>query len=63
MPFSMQQMIMMMLEQRAQSNPMFAQLLSLAKKNDTKGIENMVRGIVESQGRDFDKEFDAFKRR
>ena len=54
------QMALQMLEKQAQVNPMFAQLLTLAHNNDTKGIEQIVRGLLESQGVDYDKEFNSF---
>lgn len=62
MPFNLnpKQMALQMLEQQAQVNPMFAQLLTLARNNDTQGIEKMVRGFLESQGVDYDKEFNSF---
>lgn len=62
MPFNLnpKQMALQMLEQQAQINPMFAQLLTLARNNDSQGIENMVRGFLESQGVDYDKEFNSF---
>ena len=40
------QMALQMLEKQAQVNPMFAQLLALAHNNDTKGIEQIVRGLL-----------------
>ena len=54
------QMALQMLEKQAKVNPMFAQLLTLAHNNDTKGIEQIVRGLLESQGVDYDKEFNSF---
>ena len=62
MPFNInpKQMALQMLEKEAQVNPTFAQLLTLAYNNDTKGIEQMVRGLLESQGVDYDKEFNSF---
>ena len=54
------QMALQMLEKQAQVNPMFVQLLTLAHNNDTKGIEQIVRGLLESQGVDYDKEFNSF---
>ena len=53
-------MALQMLEKQAQVNPTFAQLLTLAYNNDTKGIEQIVRGLLESQGVDYDKEFNSF---
>ena len=54
------QMALQMLEKQAQVNPTCAQLLTLAHNNDTKGIEQIVRGLLESQGVDYDKEFNSF---
>lgn len=59
----MEKLVMNMLEQRAQQNPMCAQLLSLVKAGDNQGVEQMVRGFVESQGKDYNKEFNAFMKR
>ena len=36
-------------------------LKDLAKANNVSGIENFVRNYVNSQGGDFDKDFNAFK--
>jgi hypothetical protein len=56
-----QQLVMNILEQQAQNNPMGANLLQLVKDNKTADIEQIVRNYAKSQGVDFDKEFNAFK--
>jgi hypothetical protein len=50
-----------MLEQRSSNNPMMANLLDLAKKGDTKGIEEVARNACKEQGKDYDKEFANFR--
>ena len=57
-----QQLLMNILEGRMGQTPMGKNLLALAKNNDTKGIETVVRNLFNSRGVDFDKEFSAFKR-
>ena len=43
------------------TNPIFANLIEMANKNDVKGLENFARNYMESQGKDFDQEFNNFK--
>ena len=52
-----QQLMLSILEQ----NPNMKTLTDLAKANNISGIENFVRNYVNSQGGDFDKDFNAFK--
>lgn len=52
-----QQLMLSILEQ----NPNMKILTDLAKANNANGIENFVRNYVNSQGGDFDKDFNAFK--
>lgn len=56
-----QQTMLSILEEQAQANPFEANLLQLAKNNDTAGIEQIARNIAKSRGLDFDKEFTNFK--
>lgn len=56
-----QQIVMNMLQQNAQGNPMFASILSLAQNGNTQEIENIVRNMARERGIDFDKEFNSFK--
>ena len=43
------------------SNPIFANLIEMANKNDVKGLEQFARNYMKEQGKDFDKEFNDFK--
>lgn len=52
-----QQLMLSILEQ----NPKMKTLTDLAKANNVSGIKNFVRNYVNSQGGDFDKDFNAFK--
>ena len=56
-----EQIVMNILEDKAMANPMGANLLTLAKDHKTKELEHIARNYFSSQGRDFDKEFKAFK--
>ena len=56
-----EQMMMSMLEQSAQNNPILENLLNMAKNNDSEGIENYVRNVAKEKGIDYDKEFNSFK--
>lgn len=42
-------------------NPLFSNLLSLAKNNRTADIEKIARNLCAERGIDFDKEFNSFK--
>lgn len=56
-----QQLVMGMLQKRANENPLFANILSLAQQGNTAEIENIVRNMAKERGIDFDKEFNSFK--
>lgn len=56
-----QQLMMSILEGSAASTPIGANLLQLAKNNDTKGIEKFARNVFQSRGLDYDKEFNSLK--
>lgn len=56
-----QQIVMNMLQQNAQGNPMFANILFLAQNGNTQEIENIVRNMAKERGIDFDKEFNSFR--
>ena len=58
-----QQLLLSILEQSAQNNPITANLLQLAKGNKTSEIEQIARNIAKSKGIDYDKEFNAFRQR
>jgi hypothetical protein len=44
------------------NTPIGQNLLQMAKRGDTKGIEQIVRNLSKQQGVDFDTEFAAFRR-
>lgn len=56
-----QQLMLNILQQNAQGNPMLQNLMMLAKNNRTTDIEQIARNLAKEQGIDFDKEFNAFK--
>lgn len=64
MPFNgnPQQMVMMLMQQSMQNNPMFTNLLALAKQGKTADIETIARNVCKENNIDFDKEFTNFKR-
>ena len=45
---------------KSNNNPMIKNLVEMAEKGNTEGIENFARNIFKEQGRDFDKEFGEF---
>lgn len=55
-----QEAMISMLSQRM-NNPLFSNLLNLARNNQTADIEQIARNIMKERGIDFDKEFQAFK--
>ena len=48
-------------EQIAGNNPLMANLMKMANAGDTNGVEKFARNMFKEKGRDFDKEFSAFK--
>ena len=57
-----QQLMLSILEGQMSNTPIGANLLQLAKNNDTKGIEQIARNLSKQQGIDFDTEFAAFRK-
>lgn len=57
-----QQLAYNLIAQQAGNNPIFANLLSLAKNNKGKEIENIARNLCKERGVDFDKEFNSFRK-
>jgi len=55
------QVIINMMEERVKENPLYANLLELARNNQTQEIEGVVRNIFKEKGYDYDKEFNNFK--
>ena len=56
-----QEVVMNMLQERANQSPIFSNLLDLVQKGDTQGVENVVRNIAREKGIDFDKEFEELE--
>ena len=56
-----QSFVFQMLEQNAQNNPSFANILQLAKSNKTNEIEQIAVNMCKEKGIDFNKEFNSFK--
>ena len=56
-----QQLVMNMLEQKMGNTPMGQNLLTMARNNDEKGIEQVARNLCAQRGLDFDTEFAKFK--
>jgi hypothetical protein len=52
---------MNVLENQMQDTPLGANLLNLARNNNTAEIERIARNIASQKGVDYDKEFHAFK--
>lgn len=57
-----EQLLMGILESGAQSNPVYANLLAMAKEGRTSEIEAFARNVAKEKGIDFDKEFAKFKK-
>lgn len=51
-----------MLQQNMGDNPLGQNLIGLAKNGQTQEIEKVARNLLAQQGRDFDQEFNAFKK-
>ena len=61
--YNPQQLMLNFLEANMGHTPMGQNLLTLAKNGRTDEIERIARNLAAQQGRDFDKEFKAFKDR
>lgn len=57
-----QELVINMLKQNSQQNPIFNNIINLVEAGNTKGVEDIVRNIAFERGIDFDKEFNSFKR-
>lgn len=58
-----QQITINLLTNQMQNTPIGVNLLNLAKQNRTAEIEQIARNLMAQQGRDYDKEFNAFKQK
>ena len=57
-----QQLLMGILQNQAQQNPMYKDFLYLIQNNRANEIEPIVRANFKKNGLDFDKEFNSFKK-
>lgn len=57
-----QNLVIDALQDSMSNSPIGANLLKLAKEGKTAEIEKIARNLVASRGKDFDKEFSAFKK-
>lgn len=53
--------IMSIINAAASQNPMIKNLVNLLQNGNTAGVETFARNIMKERGRDFDKEYSAFK--
>ena len=45
---------------KTNNNPMVKNLVEMAEKGDSQGVENFARNMLKEQGRDFDTEMNEF---
>ena len=45
---------------KSNNNQMIKNIVEMAEKGDSQGVENFARNLYSQQGRDFDKEFGEF---
>ena len=57
-----QQLLIGILQNQAQQNPMYKDFLYLIQNNRANEIEPIVRANFKKNGLDFDKEFNSFKK-
>ena len=57
-----QQAVYNMVEKQMGNNPIFSNLLALAKINKGEEIKNIARNLCKERGVDFDKEFNSFRK-
>ena len=57
-----QQLTLNILESQMGNNPFGANLLDLAKQNNTEEIEQIARNLLSQRGLNYDKEFADFKK-
>lgn len=59
--YNPEQLMLHVLESRMGGTPMGQNLITLARNGQTAEIEKIARNLAAQQGKDFDKEFKAFK--
>ena len=56
-----QQLVMSILKQQGQNNPILNNAMNLAQGGNTSALEMLARNLAAQRGLDFDKEFANFK--
>ena len=56
-----QQLLMSILQQQGNNNPILQNAMNLAKNGDASALEQIARNLAQQKGIDFDKEFANFK--
>lgn len=56
-----QQLVMNILQQKSQTNPILNNAMNLAQNGNQSALENLARNLAEQRGLDFDKQFGTFK--
>ena len=56
-----QQLVMNILQQKSQTNPILNNAMNLAKNGNQSALETLARNLAEQKGLDFDKQFGNFK--
>ena len=56
-----QQLVMNILQQKSQNNPILNNAMNLAQGGNTSALETLARNLAAQRGLDFDKEFANFK--
>lgn len=49
-----QQMVMQIMQKGAGNNPAIKNMIDLAQKGDSRGVENVARNLFKNKGMDFD---------
>ena len=56
-----QQLVMNILQQKSQTNPILNNAMNLAKNGNQSALETLARNLAEQRGLDFDRQFGNFK--
>lgn len=56
-----QQLVMNLLKQQGNNNPILQNAMNLAQGGNQAALENIARNLAEQKGLDFDKQFSNFK--
>lgn len=57
-----QQLVMNILQQQGQNNPILSNAMNLAQNGNASALEVLARNLAAQRGIDFDKEFENFKK-